>query len=496
MKKIFLVVTALTVFSCSTEDFDINTDPDSLDPNAAKLSTELPAGMIGLVGAEGAGYALIGGFWAQFWTQGNSSNQYKEIDDYSIGTIDYNTPWNAMYDALADIRNVKRKAEAQGNWNYYLMATVLEVQGSQLLADFYDQIPYSEANDPTNLQPVYDSGQQVYDAMATDLQLALSKDLSTSVGEIPGGDDFIFNGDMSKWTAYANTLLLKVYMRQTEARPDVAQAGITALLTSGVDFLNEDAAVTQFIDEANRSNPLFETDRRQLNTTINLRASTTMFSYLDENGDPRRQEYYRPGNPLNQGDFNSSVGQTTISVVELYPTTPFFFMSQEEAQLLQAEALERYAGGVGAQALYNAAVVKNFSRYFADDGNPATAANQNDGPQLNGSPFVGSGGAYEYPAAGNFDQKLEAIITQKWIASFPGNGPEAFFEQNRTGIPAISAVPQSDPGYVAGQFSYSVNGTTNGDFPRRLVFPESSTSTNQSAPALVELTVPVWWDAN
>jgi hypothetical protein len=491
MKKIFLMFTTVALLSCSTEDFDINTDPDSLDPNAANLSTQLPAGIAGLVGAEGAGYALIGGFWSQYWTQGNSSNQYKEIDDYSIGTVDYNTPWNAMFDALGDIRTIKAKAEAQGNWEYYLIATVLEVQGSQFLADFYDQVPYTEANDINILQPHYNSGQEAYDAMVADLQLALSKDLSTSVGEIPGKDDFIFgqhgpsstlvphNIQMANWTAYANTLLLKLYMRQTEARPAVAQAGIQALLASGVDFLNEDAAMTQFKDEANRSNPLYESDRRQLNTTINLRASTTMFSYLDENNDPRKGAYYNAGNPLNQGDFNNPVGQTTIAVVKLSPTTPVYFMSREESLFLQAEAAERYAGGAGAQTLYNAAVTENFSKWGLD-----------------GTSFVAPGGAYEYPTAGTPTDKLKAIITQKWISGFPGNGPEGFFEQNRTGFPAISAVSQSDPGYVAGELGYSVNGTTGGEFPRRMVFPESSTSTNQNAPALVELTVPVWWDAN
>jgi hypothetical protein len=479
IKKIFLMFTAVAFISCATDDFDINTDPDSLDPNAAELSTQFPAGVMGLVGAEGAGYALIGGFWSQFWTQGNSSNQYKEIDDYSIGTIDYNTPWNAMFDALGDLRTVKTKAEAQENWNYYLMATIMEVQGSQLLTDFYGDIPYSEANDPNILAPVYDPGEQVYDQMVADLQLALSKDLTTSQGETPGSDDFVFGGNMANWTAYGNTLLLKLYLRQTEARPTVAQAGAEALITSGATFLNTDASITQFEDAADRSNPLYETDRRQLNTTINLRASTTMFSFLDENGDPRLQKYYRPGNSLNQGDFNSTVGQTSVAVVELHPTTAFFFMSQEESLFLQAEALERYAGGAGAKALYDAAVVKNFSRYSID-----------------GAPFVAAGGAYEYPAGGTLSEKIEAIITQKWIASFPGNGYEAFFEQNRTGFPRVSAVPQSNAGYIPGQLSYSVNGTTGGQFPRRLVFPESSTSTNQNAPALVDLTTPVWWDVN
>lgn len=479
MKKIFLILTATTLFlSCSDEKFDINRDPDNLSPNGVALSTQLPAGIVGLVGAQGSYYALIGGFWSQYWTQGNSSNQYKEIDDYSVGTADYINGWTAMYDALGDIRNVKRLSKEQENWNYYLISTVLEVQASQIMADFYDQIPYAEANNINILQPKFNTGIEVYDLLASDLKEALSKDLSSSKGNTPLTDDFIFGGDMTKWTGYANSLLLKVYLRQTEVRPTVAQAGITSLLNSGAEFLDTDAAMTQFEDAPDRSNPLFETDRRQLNTTINLRASKTLFSYLDDNEDERIDSYYNAGNPLNQGDFNNLVAQTSIAVVKLNATTPVYLMSREESLLLQAEALERYKAGAGAKAKYDQAVIESFEKY-----------------ELDGSTFVATGGAYAYPS-GTFDTKLKSIITQKWISGFPGNGFEMFFEQNRTGYPKVSTVPQTNESYVPGEFAYSVNGTTGGKFPKRLEFPSNVLTRNQNAPALVPVTTTVWWDVN
>ncbi len=480
MKKVFLsLITITLLFSCSKEDFDINRDPDNLTD--LPLSKLLPGGMVGLVGAEGSYEALVGGFWSQFWTQSNASNQYKELDDYSMSTTSpLQGGWAAMYDALNDIHKVRVRAQAEGNWNYYLMATTLEAQGMQVIVDLYDRAPYSEAFNVEILQPNYDSGQEIYDQLVANLQEALSQDLSASEGEIPGDDDFLFEGNMARWTEFANTMLLKLYMRQTEVRPDVAQNGITALINSGATFLNSDAAMTQFADEANRSNPLYESDRRQLNVGTNLRASNTMFSFLDANADPRLDEFYGAGSPMNQGDFNNTgIAASTISVVNLSPVQPVYLMSREESLLLQAEALERYFGGAGAEALYDAAVIENFNKWGAD-----------------GTPFVQGGGAYEYPSGGTFDEKLEAIITQKWIASFPGNGFEAFFEQNRTGYPQISSVPQTDAAYIPGQLAYSINGTTGGEFPRRVVFAESSTSTNPNAPTLVDITEPVWWDVD
>lgn len=472
-------MTVLSILSCSDEKFDVNRDPDNLSAGQVSLKTELPAGLVGVAAAQGSYYALIGGFWSQYWTQSNTANQYKEIDDYSIGTDDYVAGWAAMYDALGDLRNVKKLANDQENWNYYLIATTMEVYASQIMADFYDQIPYTEANNAGILTPHFNNGQEVYGLMIADLKAALAKDLSASNGEAPGTDDFVFGGDMDNWTAFANTLLLKLYIRQTEVNPTLAQQGITELLNSGVNFLDEDAAITQFEDAPNRSNPLYETDRRQLNVATNLRASTTMFSYLTDNSDPRRAEYYEAGIALNQGDFDSTIPNSSIALVHLEATTPVYFMSREESLFLQAEALERYAGGAGAKAKYDAGVIESFSKYG-----------------LNGAPFVAPGGAYEYPTAGTFADKLKAIITQKWISGFPGNGFEMFFEHNRTGFPLESAVPQSDPSYIPGEFAYSVNGITGGLFPKRLVFPSTVTTRNPNTPALVPVTQSVWWDIN
>lgn len=477
MKKLIFSILTLSavVISCNT-DLDINRNPDNLDPNDAELSAQLPAGIIGLVGSEGAGMAIFGGFWSQYWTQSNTANQFKDIDNYSAGTADYNFIWTGMFDALGDIRNIKRRALAEGNWNYYLIATTLEVQASQILTDMYGSIPYKEASLSSNLTPHFNTGEEVYQFMIEDLDDALSKDLSTSAGALPDNHDLVFGGDMDKWTAFANTLKLKIYMRQTNSsRAAIANAGLTALLASGVDFLDEDAGVNVFIDEINQSNPLYEYIERRLNVATNLRASKTMFSFLDDNADPRKGEFYEAGNPLNQGDYNSTA--SNIAQVDLSPTTPVYLMTREESLFLQAEAeLRVNGGGAASQALYEAAVTENFDKWG-----------------LSGAAAFLSG-AYAYPTAGTFDQQLEAIIVQKWVAGFPGNGYESFFEQNRTGYPTISTVPQSSGAYVPGQIAYSVTGSTDGLFPKRIQYPLNERNANPNAPALIPITTPVWWD--
>lgn len=481
MKKIATLITALFLLVSCDETFDINRDPDLL-PAGQAYSTILPAGIAGVAGAQGSYYAIIGGFWSQFWTQNTTSNQYKDVDQYSIGTNDYQVGWTAMYDALNDIRVVKAKALAEGNWNYFLIATVLEVQASQVMTDLYDDIPYAEANNVNILQPKFNTGKQTYDLMIADLKLALSKNLSASVGDVPAKDDFLFNGDMTNWTKYGNTLLLKLHLRLTQVNPALAESGVKALIDSGAKFLDVDASMHNFENADSRSNPLFESDRRQLNTTLNLKASKTMYSFLDENEDPRIAKYYENGGTStgkanNQGDFLNNA--TGLSTVILAATTPVYFISAEESYFLQAEALTRYYGGAGAKAAYDLGVTANFSKY-----------------SLNASTFINAGGNYEFPATGT-DAQIEAIITQKWISSFPGNGYESFIEQNRTGYPKVSSVPQTSASYIPGQFAVSVQSVLDDNlFPKRIVLPNTVKSRNPNAPALKAITLPVWWDVN
>ncbi|MDQ3142307.1 MAG: SusD/RagB family nutrient-binding outer membrane lipoprotein, partial [Bacteroidota bacterium] len=101
-------------------------------------------------------------------------------------------------------------------------------------------------------------------------------------------------------------------------------------------------------------------------------------------------------------------------------------------------------------------------------------------------------GKYKYPAGGTFEEKLEAIITQKWLAMV-NQGHESFFDQSRTGYPRISSVPASDPNYVACQWTYSIEGVTSGAFPKRLIFPDVSRRVNGNTPAFVPITTKVWW---
>ena len=70
-----------------------------------------------------------------------------------------------------------------------------------------------------------------------------------------------------------------------------ANTELTSLLANGT-FLTRDVALTNFEDVDSKSNPLYEADQRQLNTSQNIRANATFTTYLKDNNDSRLQSLF------------------------------------------------------------------------------------------------------------------------------------------------------------------------------------------------------------
>jgi hypothetical protein len=498
---------ALTFFatSCGKDFLDVNTDPNNA--NVVEPELVLPAAISSSSSAIGGEYAILGGIWSQYWTQNNGSNQYKTIDAFNLRPLDFNARWQEMFaGALNDYKYVKTKATAANNWNLNLIATLMQSYSYQVLADLYDQIPFDESlkGDEDNLNPVYASGQQVYDGLITRIDEAMQKPVGGNASA--GGSDVIFGGAMNQWVRFGNTLKLKIYLRQSEARPSVAEAGVRALYSGGGNFLNVAAAQTGWQDQTNKRNPLYEMDQSPaLNTNQNLKASNTLFSFLVAKNDPRLEALYWPGSAgqkgMEQGNFNASTTAlvpTTVSRARITPTAPVYYFSAAEVLFLQAEAAVRGWGSGDAEILYENGVRASFAQLATEMASSfpgdTTFVNIN---QAVANTLLDS--TYAFPASGTQAQKLEAIITQKWVAlAGTYQGLEAFLERNRTDIPKTSAVPRTtSAGYIPSQFVFPIEAVTPpGKFAKRLIFPEFERTRNTNTPAQVPLTTNVWWDVN
>jgi hypothetical protein len=484
----YLIVFSMTLsfVSCEKDFLDINTDPNLPSVDVGTPELLFPAAVASSAGRIGAEYAIVGGMWSQYWTQSNAANQYKAYDQFNITQTTVQSTWAEVFSGgLNDYYNIIKKSKESEDWIYYLMGSVMNAYTYQIMIDFYDKVPYDEAfqGDQSNYTPIYNDGDYVYTKLIEQVNDALSKDFSASTNSAVTKSDFVFGGDLTKWKQFANTLMLKMYLRMVYAKPDVAKVGIEALYANGNGFLSSDAAMTQFIDAASKSNPLYEYNFRQLNVATNLRASATFMSWLQTNGDPRIDAYYTPGSggqkAMNQGTFSlasSELDPASVSVALVHATDPVYFISAAESYFLQAEALERFFAGSGAKEAYEMGIEAAFAQVrMATDG------------------LYDLGQPYAYPT-GDFEMKLEAIITQKW-ASLPGaHAFEAFFEKNRTGYPKTSPVFSDNSAYIPGQIVYPAEGISSGQFPKRLMFPDIESTRNPNTPTPVSFTTKVWWD--
>lgn len=505
MKKLiifFLAILSIGVISCS--DFlDVNTDPNNAQTSTPTLT--FPAAVASTAGEVGAYYNILGGMWVQYWTQDNASNQYKDLDSYNVQQSTLQAQWAELYNgALEDYQYVRTQSKSTGDWNLYLMGTVMQCYTFEVLADLYDEIPFNEAlQGANNFTPHYLPGQQVYDSLIARIDDALGKDFSAATVTNPGTSDFLFGGSMTRWKQFANTLKLKIYLRQIYARPDVATAGITALYTSGAQFLQEDAAMTQFVDQENKSNPLYETDQRKLNTATNIRASETFMDFLQANNDPRVNKLYIPGGAgqvgLPQGDFGAAttdINPGNISRARIKATDAVYFLCKSESYFLQSEAAVRGFGSGDAEDLYISGVGAGLARL-----DTATSVIKKKGTDVDSlvwntvDSLVSSGKPYEFPSGGTQEDKLKAIAIQKWVALAGIEGLEAFFERNRTHYPSYTDLMYDDADYQLGDLVYPIGGVTGaGNFPKRLLFPQTEHSRNPNTPAQVPAITPIWWD--
>lgn len=475
MKTLKFIIAAIFMLSAlGCEDFlDINQDPN----NPADVPEELalaPA-ISGGCYVFGGWWQILGGIWAQHWTQSTGASQYKDFEDYQVTPSTFDRQWAAIYaEALNDLEKIRNSSREAKNWNYYLISTSVQSWIFQMMTDCFDKIPFTQAlqGDAGVIKPMYDDGSLVYDSLIARIDFALAQDFELSSNVEPQNDDLIFAGDMSAWVAFANTLKLKIYLRQVYARPSVSETGIQSMIDDGATFLTDmDAAMTQFTDEQDRRNPVYETGVDRLGG--NISASGTCLYLLDDNSDSRLDAYFNTPQAggvhfaLAQGDYKATTPTNIqgLSTPALSYDDPVYLFSQAEVNFLLAEAAVRYpALGLDAKTYYDAGVTAAFAKHG-----------------LSAASYIASAGIYEFPASGTEEEKIEQIILQKWISMTNSQGVEAWLEYNRTHYPEF-LVP-------------SLNNVTGDRMPKRFLWSADERSQNaENVPALEPVYTKVWWD--
>ncbi len=461
------------------------------DPNIAREVTPsllLPSGQIAMASALGVDLQVNGAIWAQHWTQSPNASQYKIYEQYLPNASDYDREWGLLYNgALADFKEAERIAAANNQAQYVAISKLMQAYTFQIITDAWGDVPFSEAlkgktEDGAITAPRFDRQEQVYDGIIQMINDAKGM-IDPSDPAHPGSDDLIYSGDMTAWEKFANTLLLKVYLRLSEVAPGKAQTGINALYASGATFIDAGSEATiSFISTAGNQNPLYS-EIVGLSYTQNLVASATVTDSMAANEDERRFELFTTIGSnvvgLRQGNYNASAS-TQVSIPSAITgaqarntasaEAPVRLITAHESYFLQAEAAARGWSSSGDDAtLYRAGIGASFAALDITEDSVIS--------YYTDSTYWGI-----YPAGGSVQDRVRHIITQKWFSMTGTQGFEAWTEWRRTGYPDF--------------FVISANSIIGNVFPQSFLYPNTELTRNANFPGQKTVTTKVWWDVN
>ena len=496
MKNIFYlaVFSMLFITSCDKGFEDANVDPtyaSSLD-----VKYKFPQTILYTAGQR---YETWRGnfIYCSVMIQHLASTQgYWNGDKYTLSNSYAGAFWEAQYPqtvkALEDMK-AQLEADELTASPEYAMVRVLRVFTYHRLTDLYGDIPYSEAGKgyiDGVLRPAYDDQEFIYKDMLNELKEA-SDALSAGSSEL-GSADIIFNGDLSKWKKWANSLMLRLSLRLVKRDAALAQEWAAIAIQGGVMTSNADIAYVKHQTGngilQNANGEVFLADRSS-------RISKTFIDFLQ--GDPRLPIYaalpdgnsdiaVQKGLPNGYdtttisdapgGDDMATYSEVNSNLLQGLDA-PMFFQTYAEVEFMLAESAVRWglAGGAAAvEGHYNAGVTAamTYLELYSEDA------------------AISSEAITDYLANNPYDSSnaLEQINTQYWAAVFL-NEYEAYANWRRTGFPVLT--PVNYPGNV-----------TSGTIPRRLTYFTGEAVTNkENYEAAVAsqgadlLTTRVWWDA-
>lgn len=457
MKKLskFIIIAAVALSGCSKGYFDINQNPNS----STNASVDL---VLANALKTTAGFQITSGNittlseWMNFWAPSGSYALNSSDGASYKQTTDFGDPiWTAFYRNLEDYDYVEKTAIANGQYFYTAAAKTMKAYVFQQLVDLFNNIPYTEALKGTaNLLPKYDKGIDIYTALSTDLGAAVTLfQRADAVSVI--GEDVLFGtpaggtaaNQNPNWAKFANTLRLRLLIRQTEVagRAAYIQTEVNSIVANGAGFLTIDAAVNPgYSNSTGKTNPFwgFAYSLAGSYTQDFWRAGKFIITFSVAHNDPRYTRWYAPigngtyvgtvvGSPTNPtGGLSSVFGPGVLKSV----SQPAVILSASESYFNQAEAILRgYLAGT-ASTMFNNGVSSNFVFLGLTAGQATTYTSQAGDKEVN------------YSACTNFNERLNCISRQKFLAMNMVTPIEAYDLYRRLdylGLPFTTSVPLS-----------------------------------------------------
>ncbi len=507
MKKIKVLlsaaVIALSLTACNRYE-DINENPNALPIEKVTPDLILPGVVTQMYRLQAGSELQLGSLWMNNWT--GDTYLYGgpfpgELTLSSVNSQFYNEIWDNTFKIVYNLEIIKKYPNADHKQdNYVVMAKILKAYYMQRIVDLYGDIPYTEAwQGAANSAPKYDNDQDVYKALIAELDSAMQMITSPDPNALAvTSADIIFGGNMANWKALANTIKLKYLVRMSNItsgdlvtyrnqklaevaangsyisadvfeRPGYSQASNDAqnpllanyLVNSAGNYVGNYSLITvsEHMANALEGNAILNdshytkfsglVDPRKSRMFTNVVGSKSGVPYNRLKGVRQGATAGSPGAEIDPTDpsarttskfstamFYGSFTNGSTSVLTLANARGGTLMTAAESNFLQSEAALRWPSiftSINAQSKFTTGVAASFSYIGSAIGSYQTSIATRAGLGWTGSDA----------------QKLEAIITQKWLALANIDALENFIEYNRTGYPytplATTAVMPNKP---------------------------------------------------
>ncbi|WP_455498424.1 SusD/RagB family nutrient-binding outer membrane lipoprotein [Coprobacter sp.] len=386
--------------------------------------------------------------------------------DYNLQDGWNSSLWNNTYAYI--LPQINRLEETAGYEHpaFYAITKILKVEVMHRVTDYYGPIIYSHFGDKDR-EYLPDTQRDVYYRFFEELDEAIKK-LSRSKTRGTEDEEFsrfdiLLDGKYTTWIKFANSLRMRLAVRIAMADPDKARSEFQKSLDNGYGVFENESDVAAVSTRNGYTNPLGEINKVWNEVFMNA----SMESILKGYNDPRLAVYFEPCisdvqlkdkngkdsllvyckgefRGIRQGTCFAHNMYMALSKATVSQSTNAVLMTPDEVWFLRAEAALRgwtdedpgYCYRRGITVSFRRNKIEDASEYLQSDN---IGADFIDVCDVSNNIKARCKVSPRWIESAPDEEKLEKIITQKWIAMFP-EGCEAWAEQRRTGYPKLFPV--------------------------------------------------------
>jgi hypothetical protein len=316
----------------------------------------------------------FGNLYAEYW----SENQYSQESRYQYrqaAVVDgmFNTYYQALNTVQQIVRQNRKNPDQASKYGpsegQIAIAQILKAWTFQTVTDIYGSVPYTHAlRGADEPNPKYDSQKAIYAGLIDTLESA-SKALKGVSGQAITDGDVFYDGDAQQWRKFANSLIMRLAIREADAAPDDAKAAFQFAYKAGAMNSTDDNALFPFKPNPPYDNQIY--DNYEIGGRDDWGMAGTLIKFMNKNNDPRRGSYAEPainrsptkyhGFPFgltqsNATNYKSKQPWSRPSERVRQATAPAIFMTYSETLFDEAEAAQRGWISGSAASFYKKAI--------------------------------------------------------------------------------------------------------------------------------------------